>query len=304
MKQNKLGTSDLFVSEIGLGCMSLSDDHLHNEKIIHEAIDRGVNFFDTADLYQLGFNEETVGKAIKGKRHDVILASKGGNEWGEGIDGWRWNPTKNYLKEALKNSLLRLDIDYLDLYQLHGGTIDDPIDETIEAFEELVQEGTIRYYGISSIRPNVIKEYAEKSNIVSVMMQYSLLDRRPEEWFSLLDKHGLSMIARGPVSKGLLTNDFERKITEKGFLDYSEAELRATLEKLNTLADANTMSSQQLSLRYILDQPQVSTAVTGASTSSQLIENIQSSNVSPLSIELTKKLEALFKAPVYENHRN
>ncbi|MGJ9382445.1 aldo/keto reductase [Salipaludibacillus sp. CF4.18] len=304
MKQNKLGTSDLFVSEIGLGCMSLSDDHLHNEKIIHEAIDRGVNFFDTADLYQLGFNEETVGKAIKGKRHDVILASKGGNEWGEGIDGWRWNPTKNYLKEALKNSLLRLDIDYLDLYQLHGGTIDDPIDETIEAFEELVQEGTIRYYGISSIRPNVIKEYAEKSNIVSVMMQYSLLDRRPEEWFSLLDKHGLSMIARGPVSKGLLTNDFERKITEKGFLDYSEAELRATLEKLNTLADANTMSSQQLSLRYILDQSQVATAVTGASTSSQLIENIQSSNVSPLSVELTKELEALFKASVYENHRN
>ncbi|BBP90484.1 hypothetical protein BsIDN1_41020 [Bacillus safensis] len=88
---------------------------------------------------------------------------------------------------------------------MHGGTIDDPIDETIEAFEELVEEGVIRYYGISSIRPNVIKEYAKKSNIVSVMMQYSLLDRRPEEWFSLLEEQSISVVARGPLAKGLLT---------------------------------------------------------------------------------------------------
>lgn len=304
MNENKLGKSDLYVSEIGLGCMSLSDDHVHNETIIHEAIDRGVNFFDTADLYQFGFNEETVGKAIKGKRQDIILASKGGNEWGNGIDGWRWNPSKSYIKEALKNSLQRLDIDYLDLYQLHGGTIDDPIDEVIEAFEELTEEGTIRYYGISSIRPNVIKQFAEKSNIVSVMMQYSLLDRRPEEWFPLLDKYGLSMIARGPVSKGLLTDEYKRKLTEKGFLDYSGAELRNVIDELASIADSNRMSIQQLSLRYILDQPQVATAITGASHPSQLVENIQSSNVTPLTEELMKDVQSLFKKSIYENHRS
>lgn len=92
------------------------------------------------------------------------------------------DPSKAYIKEAVKKSLTRLKTDYIDLYQLHGGTIEDNIDETIEAFEELKQEGVIRYYGISSIRPNVIKEYVKKSNIVSIMMQFSLFDRRPEEW--------------------------------------------------------------------------------------------------------------------------
>lgn len=106
------------------------------------------------------------------------------------------DPSKAYIKEAVKHSLRRLQTDYIDVYQLHGGTIDDPIDETIEAFEELQQEGVIRYYGISSMRPNVIREYVKRSRIVSVMMPYSLLDRRAEEWFPLLKQHHISVIAR------------------------------------------------------------------------------------------------------------
>src|SRR5699024_6403991 len=102
-----------------------------------------------------------------------------------------WDPSKKHIKTAVKQSLQRLHTDYIDLYQLHGGTIDDPIDETIEAFEELKTEGLIREYGISSIRPNVIKQYIEKSSIRSVMMQYNLLDRRPEETMRLLAKHGI-----------------------------------------------------------------------------------------------------------------
>ena len=116
---------------------------------------------DTADLYDFGTNEEIVGEAIKNRRQDLILATKGGNRFEKGKPGWDWDPSKAYIKEAVKQSLKRLQTDYIDLYQLHGGTIDDPIDETIEAFEELVEEGVIRYYGISSIRPNVIKEYAK-----------------------------------------------------------------------------------------------------------------------------------------------
>lgn len=92
----------------------------------------------------------------------------------------------------MKESLRRLQTDYIDLYQLHGGTIEDPIDEVIEAFEELKKEGIIRHYGISSIRPNVIREYAQRSNIVSVLMEYSLLNRRPEEWFQLLNEHQIN----------------------------------------------------------------------------------------------------------------
>lgn len=303
MKKNQLGTSDLFVSELGFGCMSLSDDHKENERLIHAAIDRGINYFDTADLYQFGFNEESVGKALKGKREDVILASKGGNEWGDGIDGWRWNPTKNYIKTALKNSLQRLGTDYLDLYQLHGGTIDDPVEETIEAFEDLKKEGTIRYYGISSIRPNVIKRFAEKSNIVSVMMQYSLLDRRPEEWFPLFEKHGLSIIARGPVAKGLLTDTFERKLNSDGYLEYSEEELLQTLPELKAIAEEEKMTLQQLALRYVLDQTPVATAAAGASSDTQLIENVKSANVPELSNQVVLSLQEKLKISVYDKHR-
>jgi len=303
MKKNQLGTSQLYVSELGFGCMSLSDDHASNNNMIDQAIDRGINYFDTADLYQFGFNEETVGKALKGKRDKVILASKGGNEWGDGINGWRWNPRKSYIKEALKNSLKRLNVDYLDLYQLHGGTIDDPIDEVIEAFDELSQEGTIRYYGISSIRPNVIKQFAEKSQIISVMMQYSLLDRRPEEWFSLFKKHDISIIARGPVAKGLLTNEFEERVSEEGYLDYTEAELIQTLSQLNEIAVARGMTLQQMALRYVMDQSPVATAIAGASRQGQLIDNVQSAEAPELSQDVIKKIETIAKKSIFENHR-
>lgn len=182
MRKRTLGHSDLEISEIGLGCMSLGTDKAKALSILDEAIELGINYLDTADLYDFGRNEEIVGEAVKNRRHDIILATKAGNRWNDDKDGWHWDASKGYIKEAVKNSLRRLKTDYIDLYQLHGGTMEDHIDETIEAFEDLKQEGVIRYYGISSIRPNVIKEYVKKSNITSIMMQYSLLDRRPEEW--------------------------------------------------------------------------------------------------------------------------
>lgn len=172
MKKRQIGLSNLFVSPIGLGCMSLHSTSKSSEYILENALELGVNYFDTADLYDFGKNEELLGRVLATKRTDIIIASKVGNEWNPSKTSWSWNPTKSYIKTAVKNSLKRIQTDYLDLCQLHGGTIDDPIDEIIEAFEELTNEGLIRYYGISSIRPNVIKEYVKKANIVSVMMQY------------------------------------------------------------------------------------------------------------------------------------
>src|SRR5215831_1932826 len=198
MKYNQLGNSTLYISEIGFGCMSLGEDHATNELLIHKALAAGINYFDTADLYQKGFNEISVGKALAGKRDQVIIASKVGNQWRPDGSGWDWNPHKDYILKTAEESLKRLETDYVDLYQLHGGTIDDPIDETIEAFELLQKQGKIRYYGISSIRPNVIREYVKRSHIVSVMMQYSLLDRRPEETcLELLRQNHVSVLARG-----------------------------------------------------------------------------------------------------------
>lgn len=150
----------------------------------------------------------------------MIIATKGGNHFEPGKDGWYWDPSKAYLKEAIKNSLLRLGLDDLDLYQLHGGTIEDPTDEVIEAFEELKQEGLIRYYGISSIRPNVINRFVERSDMVSVMMQYSLLDRRPEEeLLDHLNDHNIGVVVRGALGKGMLTNKGQSQWQKKVKMD-------------------------------------------------------------------------------------
>ncbi len=142
MKKRQIGKSDIYVSELGLGAMSFGTDQKQINHIIDEAIDLGVNYVDTADLYDFGENEQRLGEAIKGKRNQFIIASKAGNRFTKGKNEWEWDPSKKYIKEAIKGSLSRLQLDYLDLYQLHGGTIEDPIDETIEAFEELKKEGS------------------------------------------------------------------------------------------------------------------------------------------------------------------
>ena len=153
----------------------------HAETLLLRALEGGINYFDTADMYLKGLSETILGRTFRGKRNQVILATKVGNQWRSDGSGWDWNPSKKYILESVEQSLNRLQTDYIDLYQLHGGTMEDPIDDIIEAFEFLQSAGKIRYYGISSIRPNVIREWVKRSSMVSVMMQYSLLDRRPEE---------------------------------------------------------------------------------------------------------------------------
>lgn len=298
---NRLGSSELLVSEIGLGCMSLGTEEGKAVKLIHEALDRGVNFLDTADLYDEGRNEELVGKAVRGRRSDVIIATKVGNRRVPGQEGWVWDPSKAYIKSAVKDSLRRLGTDYIDLYQLHGGTIDDPIDETIEAFEELKQEGLIRYYGISSIRPNVIREYAKRSNIVSVMSQYSILDRRPEEGvLDLLKEQGISLIARGPVARGILSESGEAK-AEKGYLDYSKDELLSLLKQLEEHADG--MDVSHLAIRYALSHAAVACTIPGASSLDQLLHNLAAGETEPLSPQVVQRVQAISRANRYEQHR-
>lgn len=306
MKKNQLGLSDLFVSELGLGCMSLGSNREAAIPIIHEALERGINFFDTADLYDYGLNEEILGEAIKDRRGHMILATKVGNRWNDDKNGWYWDPSKKYIKEQVKASLKRLKTDYIDLYQLHGGTIEDPIDETIEAFEELKSEGWIRYYGISSIRPNVMKQFVQRSNIVSVMMQYSLLDRRPEELFPLLEEHSISVIARGPLAKGLLTERFQEKATEKiadnGYLSYSFDEVIKMVSSIKAMLEPS-QSVNELALKYPLHHPTVATIIPGASRIEQLIENVKAVTQNDLSEAVYKQLQAITKPITYTQHR-
>ncbi|ACS99320.1 aldo/keto reductase [Paenibacillus sp. JDR-2] len=300
MRKKQLGGSELYVGEIGLGCMSLGTDEEKAISLVHEALERGVTLLDTADLYDSGRNEELVGKAIRGRREQVVLATKVGNRRMAGQEGWAWDPSKDYILSAVKESLRRLGTDYIDLYQLHGGTIEDPIDETIEAFEQLKREGVIREYGISSIRPNVVREYASRSSIVSVMNQYSIVDRRAEETvLPLLEEKGLSLIARGPVASGALAANRQ---PSKGALDYELDELLELRRQLAQLTSEGR-SLSQLAIRYSLSHPAVAVAIPGASSREQLLQNISAADLSPLTDEEIQLIRRLSKAGVYKVHR-
>lgn len=297
MQYQQLGQSDLQVSTLSLGCMSFHDQET-GRGLIHTALDHGINFFDTADLYDRGENEKILGQVLKGQRKEVIIATKVGNQWREDGSGWDWNPSKAYIKSAVKDSLRRLQTDYIDLYQLHGGTIDDPIEETIEAFEELKSEGWIRYYGISSIRPNVIREFGEKSNIVSNMMQYSLLDRRPEEFaLDFLAEKGISVLVRGGLAKGLLANKPAR-----AYLAHSLETVQDTQQALAALKGSHGLAGH-LALAYCWRHPAVASTVVGASSTTQLIENIEAIKAHPINDTTFHQLAAISPLLNYENHR-
>ncbi|MBP1949495.1 aldo/keto reductase [Virgibacillus litoralis] len=306
MKKNQLGQSDLYVSELTLGCMSLGTDTQKASEIINQALDTGINHLDTADLYDFGMNEEIVGDALKGKRDQVILTTKVGNNFDKAKKDWFWDPSKEHIKEGVKESLRRLKTDYIDFYMLHGGTIDDPIDESIEAFESLKKEGVIRAYGLSSIRPNVIREYVSRSTIDGVMMQYNMLDRRPEEEvLDLLHENNISVLARGPLAKGMLSNSAVKQIEKKGqdgFLGYSFNELKLIQQ---TIAEQfnNEPSFNALALKYVLQHPAVATAVFGASSISQVTDNTNFNTSKTLTDETYEGLRQITKPMKYAKHR-
>jgi aryl-alcohol dehydrogenase-like predicted oxidoreductase len=290
--------TNMSVSQISFGCMSLGADDKVNTRLLQKAVDHGINYFDTADLYDKGNNESSVGKALKENRSSIMLATKVGNEWNEDGASWRWNPTKEYILQAVDKSLKRLQTDYIDIYQLHGGTIDDPIDETIEAFELLKQSGKIREYGISSIRPNVIREYTSRSNIVSNMIQYSLLDRRPEETvLDMMKEYKVGAMVRGSLAKGLLVDK-----QPKDYISHSAKAVSRAQTKINELSDVSR-SAVHTSLQYVLHHPAVTTAVVGIRTEKQLdelIQNIEKSSLSAMDYEALQNCTAQI---TYEKHR-
>jgi aryl-alcohol dehydrogenase-like predicted oxidoreductase len=298
MRYKTIQKGGFAVSEVSFGCMSLKSDGADNDTIIHKAISGGINLFDTADLYEKGENERLLGKALKGKRKDIFISTKVGNRWKEDGSGWDWCPRKEYILKAVDESLKRLQTDYIDLYLLHGGTIDDPMDETIEAFERLVDMGKIRSYGLSSIRPNVIREFVKRSNIAAVMTQYSYLDRRPEEEIlNLLLENNIGVLARGSMASGLLV--------DKPAADYvglTAVEVESIVKDLKQhLPEGRTL--QETVVRYVADNLAVTTAVAGIRTIKQLEDALSTGNALPLTSKEREQLGELWKSNTYKEHR-
>lgn len=299
MKKRKLGTSELFISEISLGGMSLSTDKEQAATIVDMALDAGINYMDTADLYDLGANEEIIGAALGKRRQEIILATKVGNRWTEGVEGWQWDASPSYIKQALHASLKRLGTDYIDVYQLHGGTIEDDWDGIIDTFEGLKKEGLIREYGISSIRPNVLQRFLPASSAKSVMMQYSALDRRPEEWFDFIANEGASVVTRGTVAKGLLTNSWQQRLQRvNGFNTYSSEELTTTLT--NLASQYNDLHA--LALAFNLKESAIASTVIGASSQEQLAQTL-SAYENTAAITNFEAANTLTKNEQYVEHR-
>jgi aryl-alcohol dehydrogenase-like predicted oxidoreductase len=298
MKYKPLGKSGIQISEVSFGCMSLGSDDAENAQLLHQALDGGINYFDTADLYQGGENEKTVGRAFKDRRDKVILATKVGNQMRADGSGWDWNPRKSYILAAVEGSLQRLQTDYLDLYQLHGGTREDPIEETMEAFEILQQQGKIRHYGISSIRPNVIRQYVQRSRMVSVMMQYSLLDRRPEEaCLDLLREHNIGVLVRGSYAQGLLIGK-----APVAYLNYTAGEVEQAAAAVREVA-GNSRTPAEIAGRFVLDHPAVTSAVLGIRTRGQLAQALRLAETNPLAEAERQTLRQALPVNTYQQHR-
>ncbi|RAI87922.1 aldo/keto reductase [Algoriphagus yeomjeoni] len=296
MEKRKLPALDFEISPIALGCMSLKGNLKADQKVIDAAISVGIDFLDTADLYQKGMNEEIIGEVIRDRRKDIVLATKVGNELHADGNGWDWNPRKDYILRAVEQSLKRLQTDYIDLYQLHGGTIEDPWDETLEAFEILKSQGKIRAFGISSIRPNVIRKVLGMSSPATIMMQYSPLDRRPEESvFPLIAESDTRVLVRGAFAKGLLIDK-----SAQSFLDYSAAEVKDIRE---LIADSGVLPEAFL-IRFGLIQPAVGSLVIGASSVQQVEKiNFAYQQHSMISDELIAEISAKIPLNLYEQHR-
>ncbi|EJE29812.1 aldo/keto reductase [Staphylococcus epidermidis] len=299
--QKNILKSGIEISELGLGCMSLGTDYKKAQPIIESAIDNGITYFDTADIYDQGVNEEIVGKALKKyqNRDDIVIGTKVGNRLTD--DGhMTWDPSKKHIKESVKGSLKRLGLNHLDLYQLHGGTIDDPLDETISAFDELKQEGYIRAYGISSIRPNVIDYYLKNSQIETLMSQFNLIDNRPESLINDVHDKQVKILARGPVFKGLLTSKSVDVIDEKfknGVLDYTQDELGSTIASIKELESNLTA----LSFKYLTSHDAMGSIIVGASSVEQLEENVRN-YYKEISLDQIKSARNRVKDTEYTQH--
>jgi aryl-alcohol dehydrogenase-like predicted oxidoreductase len=304
MQTRKLG-DDLEVSALGLGCMGMSEFYGTSSEseatdVIKYALEHGVNFLDTADMYGPFTNEQLIGKAIKGKRDKIILATKFGNE--RNADGsWvRINGTPEYVKKACEDSLKRLGVDHIDLYYQHRVDPTVPIEDTIGAMAELVKEGKVRYLGMSEAAADTIKRASKIHKITALQTEYSLWSREPEEEIlSTIRELGIGFVAYSPLGRGFLTGswkkpedipegDFRRNNPRfQGDNFYKNLEL---VEKVKEIADEKGVKPGQLGLAWVLAQGKDIVPIPGTKHINYFQENIEAVDIE-LSEEDLKRLD-------------
>jgi aryl-alcohol dehydrogenase-like predicted oxidoreductase len=298
MKQRKLGTQGLVVSALGLGCMGMSEfygptDEAESIATIHRALELGVTFLDTADMYGMGHNEELVGRAIAGRRDGVVLATKFGNvrhaDGTRSIDG-----RPEYVRSACEASLRRLGVEYIDLYYQHRVDPTVPIEETVGAMSELARAGKVRYLGLSEAAPATIRRAHAVHPISALQTEYSLWSRDPEDGIlPTVRELGIGFVAYSPLGRGFLSgeitgvddlapDDFRRNSPR--FQGENFARNLKLVERVRELAASKGVTPSQLALAWLLHQGNDIVPIPGTKRRTYLEEN-----VAAVDIKLTRE---------------
>lgn len=314
MNYRNLGQSGLKVSSVSLGnwlTMGKAIDQKTSDDLVGTALDCGINFLDTADIYNIGEGELALGKAIAGRRReDLVIASKCFFPMSEGVNDR--GLSRKHIHESIKGSLKRLGTDYLDLYQCHRPDPDTPVQETVMAMDDLIRQGHILYWGVSMWPAHLIVAAVQLARThgwhqpVSNQPRYNLLDRSiEEEVIPASEKHGLGQVVFSPLAQGVLSGKYRpgekvpagtRASDERvnQFIgQFMTDEVLSKVAKFVELANGNELKPTQLALAWCLRQANVSSVIVGATSSQQLLENAATSEV-VLDGGLVAELERVF----------
>lgn len=300
MKQTTtLGNSTLNINRIGLGCMGMSEFYgSFNEEesinTLHKAIDLGVNFFDTADMYGWGANERLLGKAFKGRWDEVVLATKFAMMRGPNGEFLGLNGKPEYIIKACDESLQRLGTEAIDLYYMHRQDPNVEIEEIVGTMADLVKEGKVKAIGLSEANPETIRRAHAVHPISALQTEYSLWSREPEqELFEVCKELGITFVAYSPLGRGFLTGaiksraDLEEgdwRLTNPRFTDEAIKENLKFVEVVEDLAQSKGVSKAQIALAWVLNQNDEIAAIPGTRKIHRLEENLDA-----IRIELSKE---------------
>ena len=293
MEQRNLGRSGLIVSAVGLGCNNFGGrlDYAATRAVVHKALDLGITFFDTSDTYgESGGSEEQLGRALAGRRHEIVLASKFARRMDK--EGRLQGASRRYIMSAVEASLKRLNTDYIDLYQQHIADPKTPIEETLRALDDLVQQGKVRYIGCSTlsawqtVEAQWVSTHLGLERYVSCQERYSLIDRDLDrELMPVIESYGLGLIPFSPLADGLLTGKYRRnapmpagarltttpRAAERRLLDRNWR----IVERLTDFCEARGHTLLELAFSWLLQRPKVASVIAGATSADQVEANIR-----------------------------
>ncbi|MCY1074871.1 aldo/keto reductase [Archangium lansingense] len=307
MEQRALGKQGLKVSALGLGCMGMSDfygagDEKESISVIHRALELGVNFFDTADMYGPFTNEKLLGKAIADRRDKAIVATKFGNVRAEdgsflGISG-----KPDYVRKACEASLKRLGVDHIDLYYQHRVDTTVPIEDTVGAMAELVKQGKVRYLGMSEAAPDTLRRAHKVHPISALQTEYSLWSRDPEDdVLPTVRELGIGFVPYSPLGRGFLTGRYRRledlepndwRRNNPRFQGENFAKNLQLVDKINELAARKKVKASQLALAWVLAQGKDLVPIPGTKHVKYLEENIAAADIR-LTPEELREIDAI-----------